>query len=291
MIPEVAGAVVAGAGAFRRDDRAAHRAVVLHVAVDVVRHLVVNGHVVHLPDRQLDALGAPSVLRRQRDASIVRDREAIGVLGIPPDVVIVAAPVDAAEQLASIDRLEERAVGNQDLVLVGRRDREVNVVPGAADQLARPVHDAPGCAAIVGAPDRSLILGLDERVHAIRIGRRDGDVDLPQRRTRQPFDSPLILSLWKDAPLAQDRPFDSPLILSLWKDAPLAQDRPFDSPLILSLWKDAPLAQDRPFDSPLILSLWKDAPLAQDRPFDSPLIPSLWKDAPLAQDRPFDSPL
>src|SRR6266852_4018236 len=255
MIPEVAGAVVAGAGAFRRDDRPAHRAVVLHVAVDVVWHLVVDGHVVHLSDRQLHTPVAPAMLHGDGDAGVMRYGETIGVLGIPPDVVIVTTPVDAAERLAAVDRLEERAVGDQDLVLVGRGDREVNVVPGASNQLARPVHDAPGRAAIVGAPDRSLILGLDERVHAIRIGRRDGDVDLPQRRTRQPFDSPLILRLWKDARLAQDRPFDSPLILSLWKDAPLAQDRPFDSPLILSLWKDAPLAQDRPFDSPLILSL------------------------------------
>ena len=64
---------------------------------------------------------------------------------------------------------------------------------------------------------------------------------------------------------ARPEPFDSPLILSVPKDEPLAQDRPVDS-LILSLSKDEPLAQDRPVDSPLILSLSKDEPLAQDRP-------------------------
>jgi len=47
-----------------------------------------------------------------------------------------------------------------------------------------------------------------------------------------------------------------------------AHPEPFDSPLILSLSKDEPLAQDRPFDSPLILSLSKDEPLAQDRPVE-----------------------
>ena len=113
VIPLVARSVVAGAGAFGRDRRPAHRAVVLHVRVDVVRHLVVDGDVIHLADRQLHALRAAAVLRGQRDAGVVRDREAIGVLRIPPDVVVVAAPVDAAERLAAVDRLEERAVGDR----------------------------------------------------------------------------------------------------------------------------------------------------------------------------------
>ena len=47
-----------------------------------------------------------------------------------------------------------------------------------------------------------------------------------------------------------------------------AHPEPFDSPLILSLSKDEPLAQDRPFDSPLILSLSKDERLVQDRPVE-----------------------
>jgi hypothetical protein len=76
--------------------------------------------VIHLPDRQLHALRAAPVLRRQRDAGVVRDGEAVGVLGIPPDVVVVAAPVDAAERLPAVNRLKERAVRDQDLVFVGR---------------------------------------------------------------------------------------------------------------------------------------------------------------------------
>ena len=182
MIPEVAGAVVAGAGALRGDDRPAHRAVVLHVAVDVVRHLVVDADVVHLPDRQLHTPVAPAMLRGNGDAGVVGDGEAIGVLRIPPDVVVVAAPVDAAERLAAVDRLKERAVGDQDLVRIGRRDREVNVVAGASDQLARPVHDAPVRAAILAPPhhggrgvDDVLVLGID------RDGREIAAADARER--------------------------------------------------------------------------------------------------------------
>ena len=185
VIPQIAGAVVAGARTLRRDARPAHRPVVLHVRVDGVRHLVVDGHVIHLADRQLHTPVATAVLGRERDAGVVRDRETIRILRIPPDVVVVAAPVDAAERLAAVDRLEERAVGDQDLVCVGGRDGEVDVVAGAADQLARPVHHAPVRPAVVGSPDRALILGLDERVDAVGVRWRNGHVDLPERRARK----------------------------------------------------------------------------------------------------------
>ncbi len=44
---------------FLRGVQAAHGAIVLHVAVDLVRIVVIHGHVIHLADRQRDA-----VLRR-----------------------------------------------------------------------------------------------------------------------------------------------------------------------------------------------------------------------------------
>ena len=46
------------------------------------------------------------------------------------------------ERLAAVGRRAERAVGDEDLVRVRRRDRELDVVAGAADQRALPVHDA-----------------------------------------------------------------------------------------------------------------------------------------------------
>ena len=136
VVPLVAGAVVARAGSLRGNHRAAHRAVVLHVRVHVVGHLVVDGHVVHLADGQRHTLRAAAVLCRQGDARVVRDREAIGILGVPPDIVVVASPGNSAERLATVDRLKEGAVGDENLVLVRWRDGEVDVVAGAADQLA-----------------------------------------------------------------------------------------------------------------------------------------------------------
>src|SRR5439155_6148291 len=74
-----ASATATAAAAARRHDvvrcllwriaRAAHRAVVLHVAVDVVGHLVVDRHVIHLADRQPHA-------RRRRARVISRDAHA-----------------------------------------------------------------------------------------------------------------------------------------------------------------------------------------------------------------------
>ena len=45
--------------------------------------------------------------------------------------------------------------------------------------------DLPRRAGVVRAPDRSLIGGLDQRIHALAVGRRDLDVDLADRRLRQ----------------------------------------------------------------------------------------------------------
>src|SRR5580704_1949891 len=41
-----------------------HVPVILHVAIKVVRRLVVDVHVIHLPDRQSDAVKSTSVYRR-----------------------------------------------------------------------------------------------------------------------------------------------------------------------------------------------------------------------------------
>src|SRR5207244_6268821 len=45
----------------RGNTRAAHVWPVLHVGVDVVRHLVVDGNVIHLPNRELDAMEAAAM--------------------------------------------------------------------------------------------------------------------------------------------------------------------------------------------------------------------------------------
>src|SRR5438093_1063137 len=195
VLPRVAEPVEAGARAFGRPRRAAHRAIVLHVAVHEVRHLRVDRHVIHLPDRQRDALNAAAVLLCDAETRIVRDHEALRVLRIPPDVVVVAAPVDPLlERAPAVGGLPERAVRDEHFVLVHGRNGKMDVIAGAADQRALPVDDAPRTAAVVRAPQRSLVRRLDQRIDATGIVRRDRDVNLSKRRSRQPFDSPLILT-------------------------------------------------------------------------------------------------
>src|SRR5207249_3278276 len=90
--------------------------------------------------------------------------------------------------------LPERAVRDEHFVLVHGRNGKMDVIAGAADQRALPVDDAPRAAAVVRAPQRSLVRRLDQRIDATGIVRRDRDVNLSKRRSRQPFDSPLILT-------------------------------------------------------------------------------------------------
>src|SRR5207244_10213826 len=117
-----------------------------------LRHLLVYRNVIHLPDRQRDALNAAAVLLCDAETRIVRDHEALRVLRIPPDVVVVAAPVDPLlERVAAVGGLPERAVRDEHFVLVHGRNGTVDILAGAADQRALPVDDAPRAAAVVPA--------------------------------------------------------------------------------------------------------------------------------------------
>src|SRR5580704_6198746 len=80
----------------------AHVPVILHVAVEVVGNLLVHSHVIHLPDGQSDAVKSAAVHGGDDQACIVGDHETIGIGGIDPDVVRVAAPADFVEVLAAI---------------------------------------------------------------------------------------------------------------------------------------------------------------------------------------------
>ena len=127
-------AVPTGFMRIDRHARAAHVPVVLHVAVKVVRNLIVHGHVVHLADGQGDTMEAAPVDRRDDHPTVVGDHEAIGIGRIDPDVVGIAAPADFVKILARIQRLMEGAVGDVDLVVAARRYRKADVVAGAANQ-------------------------------------------------------------------------------------------------------------------------------------------------------------
>ena len=170
----------------RRVRRPAHRAVVLTVAVDPVRHPVVGADVIHLPDRQRHALAA----RRARNprAAVVGQHEAAAVLRIDPDVVAVAAAAAtasaAAKRDAAVARSMEAAVQDEQVIRILRIDLHADVVARAADERAIPADGLPRRAAVFRSPQRALIRGLNQRVHPLRIRRRDRDVDLADRRAR-----------------------------------------------------------------------------------------------------------
>src|SRR6516165_9848869 len=79
----------------------------------------------------------------------------------------------------------ERAIGDIDLVVASSRYRETDVVAGAADQRALGIDELPLLAGVVRSPYRALILGLNERIDAVGVGRCDGDVDLAEGSIRQ----------------------------------------------------------------------------------------------------------
>ena len=113
--PEAVAAVEvfpAAAGDAARIRRVADpRAVVLQAAVDVVRAIHVDAHVVELRDRQVVGLPpAIAAVVRIPEAAVVAGDEVVGVVGIDPDVVpvAVAAAADAAEALAAVVRWRSR---------------------------------------------------------------------------------------------------------------------------------------------------------------------------------------
>src|SRR4030095_6348187 len=107
--------------------RTAVRWIVLLVAVDVVRDVIISGDVVHLGDRKLDVLPRSTAGDGQRHAAIVGNGHAIAITGIDPHVVVVAAGARGAglgdERRAAVDRFAECGGQEIRLILVIGRDR------------------------------------------------------------------------------------------------------------------------------------------------------------------------
>src|SRR6185312_6103269 len=118
-------------------------------------------------------------------ARVIGQCKAVRVLRIDPDVVRIAAPRHCLERLTAVLRLPEAAVGNQYLIRIPGGHLDVDVVAGAADECSLPVHILPCASGVIGSPHGSLISGLYQCIDAIRIGRRNGDVDLAERRLRK----------------------------------------------------------------------------------------------------------
>ena len=96
------------------------RAVVLHIPVNVVRNLIIHGHVIHLPDGQLHAMESLSVHRRDIDSAIVGDHKAVWIHRVNPNIVVVAAPRNWVKCLAAIHGMQERAIRNQNFIFICR---------------------------------------------------------------------------------------------------------------------------------------------------------------------------
>src|SRR6185312_11789087 len=167
----------------------AHGEEVLAVAVDPVRHLVVGGDVVVLPDRQDHV-----------DRVAGAGGDVVGRIGrVDPHVVAIAAacrphglgvaPV-ATEGAPAVSGEVRAAVGDVDVVRVLWIDRDADVVAGAAGERTVRAGEFPLLAAIVRAPQRTLVEGLDQGVDPLWIGWGDGHVDLAQGRFRQALVQP-----------------------------------------------------------------------------------------------------
>src|SRR6266436_2593143 len=155
---------------------AAHVSIVLHIAIEVVRNLVVDVYVVHLADWKCHAMESATVNCSNEHSRVIGDYETIRVGWINPDIVSVAAPVDFLKILPSVERLVEGAVGNVNFVVGSGRNRNSNVVASASNQ---------GPLEIDGLPDRALILGLNQGENTLGVCRSDSDVDLADRSMRQ----------------------------------------------------------------------------------------------------------
>ncbi len=167
------------------DARAAHGAVVLHLAVHEVGDPVVGRDVVHLADRQSYRRPLPAARRGDQDAEVVADHHAARVLRVRPHVVVVAAPADLLRGLAAVVGRSHHVGREVDLVGVVGHDEHPRVVVGTFVQEPAVVDELPLFPAVVGAPERSALPRLDERVDALRVALSDGDGDLAERRFRQ----------------------------------------------------------------------------------------------------------
>src|SRR5246500_5946368 len=94
------------------DAGTAHIPVVLHIAVEVVRDLIVDVDVVHLADWKSSAVKTATVHRRNAEAAVIGDHKTIGIDGIDPDIVRVSAPGNILEVLASVHGPGEGTAGH-----------------------------------------------------------------------------------------------------------------------------------------------------------------------------------
>ena len=178
------------AGDAARVRRRTHpRTVVLQPAVNAVRAVHVDAHVIELRDGKVVRLPplVAAIIRIPHTAVIGGDDE-VRELRIDPDVVEVAVcpTADGAEALAAIGAHDEATPRLVHLVLVLRVHDEVGEVERPPHHVLAAVARLPRPAAIVrsieAVPGRCR---FDERIDDVRIGRRNGDCHASPRLGRK----------------------------------------------------------------------------------------------------------
>src|SRR5262249_50418135 len=99
--------------------------------------------------------------------------------GIDPDGVIIIAAwraLDRGETLSRVGGLVGRGIRNVDDILIARVNTNASEVRTTASDATFGIHAMPALARVIGSINRAGPR-FDQRVHAIRIARRDRDAD------------------------------------------------------------------------------------------------------------------
>ena len=170
----------------------AHRAAFLLAAANLVRKLVRRGGVIELR-RRLVVPGAPGLAAVHGDdrALVAHEQNNVRIAWVDPKILVIVAAgraSDAAPSLAAVGRAPSDDAGAIDDVRILRINlRHGQVAAADAQRGARVVgRIPPGFARVVRAVNPEAAAGLiiagDRRGHggvkALRIARRDGDIDL-----------------------------------------------------------------------------------------------------------------
>jgi hypothetical protein len=127
-----------------------HGRVVLLCAIDAVRILVIDGNLVHLCGR-LICLRAPGASAIERDicAAIVCLDHVIGISGIDPEVMIIAMwNGSRPEGFAAVSALKPSFIPDVNDIRIIRVNSQSAVIERPRSQVARPVYERPGSAAV-----------------------------------------------------------------------------------------------------------------------------------------------
>lgn len=169
--------------------RPAPVAVVLEAAAQVVRPLHVEVDVVELRERDgVGHLPVPAGVIADLPATVRSLEEVVRVGRVDPHRLVVAmhALRDLLEGPPAILALVQPARERVHDVRVDRVDADVGVVERPEVDVPVVADHLPRVAAVIGAPELTLVLRLGDHVDDVRVGPVDRDADAVHRGLRQP---------------------------------------------------------------------------------------------------------